>query len=73
MPLIETTLNKLHSLPPREAMTGPARRGDAEVIQRHETMLDGRTREIYSLLSDTILETYHSPLSASSTSVTSVT
>lgn len=73
MPLIETTLNKLHSLPPREAMTGPARRGDAEVIQRHETMLDGRTREIYSLLSDTILETYHSPLSASSTSATSVT
>lgn len=63
MPLIETTLNKLHTLPPREAMTGPGRRGDIDVIHSHESMLSGRSRDIYRLLSDTILETYHSPIS----------
>ena len=73
MPLIETTLNKLHTLPPREAMTGPGRRGDTDVIHRHEAMLHGRQREIYRLLSDTIMETYHSSLSDTPTSAASVT
>lgn len=58
MPLLRVTLSKLEKSTPREAMTGPARRGDLNVIEKHLGLLDGRRREIYSLLSDTVLEEF---------------
>ena len=58
MPLLRMTLSKLEKISPREAMTGPARRGDSEVIAGHLEKLSGRPKEIYELLSDTILDMY---------------
>ncbi|MBR4135665.1 MAG: DUF2520 domain-containing protein [Bacteroidales bacterium] len=55
LPLMEQTIHKLYSLPPAEAQTGPARRGDMAVMRRHEEALaDPRWREIYRLMSDFI-------------------
>lgn len=59
MPLLKTTLAKIENISPREAMTGPARRGDHDVIEKHLAMLDGRQRDIYRMLADTILDEYH--------------
>ena len=58
MPLLKETLKKLSNVSPREAMTGPARRGDREVIRKHIEMLAGDDRKIYKILADRILEEY---------------
>jgi len=57
-PLLKETVYKLDELNPSEAQTGPAKRGDIEVIEKHLSSLAGRTKEIYRLLSDSILEMY---------------
>lgn len=54
LPLIDETASKVHNLSPREAQTGPAVRMDRNVISRQETMLDGRTKDIYHLMSESI-------------------
>ena len=54
LPLIEETAAKVHELSPREAQTGPARRGDVKVMQAHEAMLPEDLRLIYHLLSASI-------------------
>lgn len=59
MPLLKATLAKIENISPYEAMTGPARRGDREVIEKHLALLEGRQKEIYRMLADTILEKYH--------------
>lgn len=38
------------------SLTGPAERGDMGTIQKHLDCLDGTTREVYSLLNDTLLD-----------------
>lgn len=55
-PLIDETARKVHSLPPREAQTGPAVRYDKNVMQRHLDLLtdDPSMQEIYKLLSRSI-------------------
>ncbi len=58
MPLLKATLEKLDDVSPREAMTGPARRGDREVIRKHIEMLSGNDREIYRMLADRILDEF---------------
>lgn len=58
LPLIEATKTKLKTVTPREAMTGPARRGDTAVISQHLEMLSGDAREIYRLLSNRILNEF---------------
>lgn len=57
LPLIDETAAKVHTLTPREAQTGPAVRGDREVMQRHLEALAGdeQLREIYSLISDYVM------------------
>lgn len=60
MPLLEETLNKLKEMSPEAAQTGPARRGDTKVIDRHLQSLAGAPREVYKLVSDLILKHYHS-------------
>ncbi len=59
LPLIQATVDKLRSLPPAEAMTGPARRGDTAVIRSHLDRLQPDKAEIYRLLSENILKRYH--------------
>ena len=54
LPLIDETAAKIHTLPPREAQTGPARRGDENVMSHHMQLLNEEQREIYRLLSEAI-------------------
>lgn len=54
LPLIDETARKVHSIPPRQAQTGPAVRFDEGVIRRHEDMLTGRAKELYRLMSTSI-------------------
>lgn len=56
-PLIDETTRKVHALSPVKAQTGPARRYDENVIQRHLDILkeeDPLAAEIYRLLSQHI-------------------
>ena len=54
LPLIDETAAKIHTLAPRDAQTGPARRGDENVMAHHLALLDEEKRQLYSLLSDSI-------------------
>ena len=46
LPLIDNTAAKIHNMPPKEAQTGPAKRGDEEVIRHHLDILsDKKTGE----------------------------
>lgn len=58
LPLIDETAQKVHSLPPKEAQTGPAVRYDTNVIGKHVKMLsdDQQLAEIYKLISKDIHE-----------------
>jgi predicted short-subunit dehydrogenase-like oxidoreductase (DUF2520 family) len=59
-PLLQETIDKLNSIEPFDAQTGPARRDDTKIIQNHLQELEGRTKEIYELISNSIAETYQS-------------
>ena len=58
LPLLKETVRKLDDRTAYEAQTGPARRGDSQTINKHLAALEGRRKEIYKLLSDSIEETY---------------
>lgn len=60
LPLIRTTVEKLDRLSPAQSQTGPAVRHDMKVIASHLSMLEGEKREIYDLLSQSIMN--HNPL-----------
>jgi len=58
-PLLFETISKLYDMPPVQAQTGPAVRGDHAIMEQHLTMLkDEQMRKIYSLISENI-HTYH--------------
>lgn len=59
-PLIVETVAKLGELSPKQAQTGPARRGDLQTIQQHEKQLAANPKmlEIYRLLSQSIMDSY---------------
>lgn len=54
LPLIDETANKIHTLSPRDAQTGPARRGDENVMNHHLELLNDEQRQVYQLLSAAI-------------------
>lgn len=55
LPLIDETAKKVHTLSPREAQTGPAIRGDKEVMNHHiELITDEKQKELYRLISELI-------------------
>ena len=54
LPLIDETAAKIHTLAPRDAQTGPARRGDENVMAHHLDLLDEEKRQLYRFLSDAI-------------------
>ena len=56
LPLIDEAARKVHAMSPREAQTGPAKRGDNNVMKSHKAMLDDELAAIYSLLSDYIMK-----------------
>lgn len=54
-PLLQQTLKKLDYLSPSKAQTGPARRHDHRVMQKHlDALPDVQLKQIYRLLSDYI-------------------
>ena len=56
LPLLENTLDKVKTMNPHDAQTGPAKRGDQNIIRMHqEALQDERLREIYRLMSDYIM------------------
>lgn len=57
-PLLNETYEKLKIVSPYEAQTGPAKRNDRLIIDNHLSYLEGRNKEIYKLLSQSIIETY---------------
>lgn len=58
-PLLEVTLQKLRDATPRDAMTGPARRGDLAVMRSQLSALPTELKDTYALLSQRILDIYH--------------
>ena len=56
LPLVDETAQKVHELAPREAQTGPAVRGDQNVVQMQASMLEGKpeVKAIYEALSNDI-------------------
>lgn len=59
-PLLKETAAKLEFLDARNAQTGPARRGDQQTLHAHLNLLKTKKqREIYTLLSNSIKNSYH--------------
>ena len=56
LPLIDEAANKVHRMSPLEAQTGPARRGDNNVMNAHKSMLDDELANIYETLSNYIMK-----------------
>ncbi len=56
LPLIDATTEKIHHLTPRNAQTGPAKRGDTSVINAHLNALASspQLQELYRLLTEAI-------------------
>ncbi|MFK7749923.1 MAG: Rossmann-like and DUF2520 domain-containing protein [Kordia sp.] len=58
-PLIQETANKINTVTPYMAQTGPAKRGDEKTINDHLAKLDKDIhKEIYTLLTQSIAKTY---------------
>ena len=55
LPLIDEAARKVHRMSPLEAQTGPARRGDNNVMNAHKSMLDDELANIYETLSNYIM------------------
>ena len=58
--LVRETVNKSFALAPEQALTGPAKRGDIDTINKHLSMLEHNLeeREIYEMLTKYILNKY---------------
>lgn len=55
LPLIDETAAKVHTISPRDAQTGPARRKDNNVMAHHKALIVSKElRQIYELLSTQI-------------------
>lgn len=57
-PLLGETLRKATSMRPADAQTGPARRGDRGVIEKHKSLLTPDEASIYETLSQHIIDYY---------------
>ncbi len=58
-PLLQETLAKALTMPPRDGQTGPARRGDLRIIEAHASSLPPKEQEIYRLLSKCIMDEFY--------------
>jgi len=60
-PLIAEMINKSMAIGPENAQTGPARRGDLAILDRHLEFLadDEAVSELYKVISQHIVDTYH--------------
>lgn len=58
LPLLHETIAKLQFTSAGESQTGPARRKDEKTLELHRQLLSDSEREIYDVLSKSILKTY---------------
>jgi predicted short-subunit dehydrogenase-like oxidoreductase (DUF2520 family) len=60
-PLIVETINKSLAIGPEKAQTGPARRGDLEILDNHLSFLndDEKVSEIYRVISQDIVDRFN--------------
>lgn len=54
MPLIEETSDKIKTVSPENAQTGPAKRNDKSTIENHLNLLSEKQKEIYKILTKSI-------------------
>jgi predicted short-subunit dehydrogenase-like oxidoreductase (DUF2520 family) len=59
LPLLAETFTKINTENPKEIQTGPARRQDLNVLEKHLGELSGNEKEIYKAITNSILQTYH--------------
>jgi predicted short-subunit dehydrogenase-like oxidoreductase (DUF2520 family) len=58
-PLVDETMKKAFDLSPAKAQTGPAKRGDCGITDKHKSLLkDKSQKKLYALISDMIREDY---------------
>lgn len=60
-PLIKETANKVMDMSPYDAQTGPARRNDQLILNKHLELMndDSRRQQLYKLISESIKRTYN--------------
>ncbi|MCM1454581.1 MAG: DUF2520 domain-containing protein [bacterium] len=58
-PLVNEVTRKAFAIGPHASQTGPARRGDMQVIHRQLSALPGHSAEIYRVVTAAILNDYH--------------
>lgn len=58
LPLLDETISKIKEIGPFEAQTGPAKRNDSHTIEEHLNLQEGKEKEIYQLLTESIKQTY---------------
>ncbi len=58
-PLIAQSFAKIAAMRPFDAQTGPARRGDIDVMKAHLSVLSPEDAELYRLISNRILKLYN--------------
>lgn len=58
-PLLKATLEKAERTSPAEGQTGPARRGDRQVMESHLNSLNAENAEIYKIISKSIFNQYN--------------
>lgn len=56
LPLIDEAARKVHDMPPLAAQTGPAKRGDHNVMNAHKAMLPNELASIYEAMSNYIMK-----------------
>ena len=61
-PLLKKTFSLLIDQKAKKMQTGPARRNDQGILKKHEEMLEKQKKEIYQVLSASILNTYKDEL-----------
>lgn len=59
LPLLDETVKKAIETDPYTAQTGPARRNDTITINSHLDKLEGLNKELYSMITKSIIDTYH--------------
>ncbi len=57
-PLLRETMAKAMTIAPADAQTGPARRGDRGVIEKHKSLLTADEARLYETLSQHIIDSY---------------
>ncbi len=62
LPLLEETFVKIKESNPKDIQTGPAKRNDIGVINKHLSELSEETKKVYKAITDSIIHTYHAKL-----------